>query len=363
MANLYDEALSDLTKELDRADTQTLYLGITKYLLNLEEFNKLRLLCKRLSLSSETTKAIKYKILNDHRIAATLKFTMIYCRARQIYRQQVDVGTVFAINGLSKHDLKLFEMLDTASLKVLDKNIRAIPGDKIYPAKYWQKQCSAVIGDGGFQTTVTKFCRARLSFVATSNNWTMGDMVSELNCKAVETFYRVAPFRDELYLKNTAIRSVYNHGIKTIKKFTTKKRGRLNRDEDGSFYNVVRTYEVVDDNGNVGISDAILNRVADTSMYAAVDRKLDINQLVRENPNAKQLIQIITRDHYKPFEEYCQQTFNKGAEQLMNGNSGKAYVTALAGFCNLPYHMAMHYINKTCRRLVDGQFFGNSAIG
>lgn len=91
-----------------------------------------------------------------------------------------------------------------------------------------------IIGD------IKRFCekhvRSKLFFVLSSHNYETHDLVSELLCKAISTFYWTSiEVKSKLHTVNSIILACKNHARNMINYFTAKKRSRLNRTGENSF--------------------------------------------------------------------------------------------------------------------------------
>lgn len=158
----------------------------------------------------------------------------------------------------------------------------------------------------------SRFVSRKLMFLVKSCNIPPTDFVAELLLKGIESYYWAVPSfydKEDAYKLNFIRRSCTNHGINLINHHTTNKRGRLVRQEDGSFNLLVVSQnqfsaeypQNTTDQSNLStihntFSEECKGVDTATDGIDAFDLKLSVEKVVqtyRADPKASMLLQLL----------------------------------------------------------------------
>ena len=175
-------------------------------------------------INGELTVAFKqaiYRLLREPRLASNVE-----TRKR-----------VFVECGLHPQDLPLWNFVHghATHLRRVASGFYEPPRD----LRAIQLECAEFVQS--IEVWIKKFAYRKLRFVATSNNFSLDDIVNDLRIKAVSSYYQIYPKAESLaHHQNMVKRAIHHDGINIITSSTSKSRARLYYVPDVGFVNTVQ---------------------------------------------------------------------------------------------------------------------------
>lgn len=205
---------------------------------------------------------------------------------------------VFKEIDLDQRNYGLVEFIETEPIlkeAILKKEIK---GTFLLPEQM-RNECDMYLRK--INSYITRYAIAKLRFIATSNNYAIADLVNELKSKAVRSYYRNWLFLSDGHLLSTVKSSVKNTGKNSIKKYTTKSKGRLLQNEDGSYENIQCSLNAGEEFTNSDLNQQIefnseqLSSTAEGThqeMEAAYDLMRAVDRAVIKQPTVAEKVAI-----------------------------------------------------------------------
>ena len=137
---------------------------------------------------------------------------------------------------VKKYDIQPTDvvMLRKNYIDIKNLDVESSVINRVCNTKGLDAKLSEIIGE------IKLFCerhvRSKLFFILSSCNYEVHDLVSELLCKAISTFYWTSiEVKSKLHTINSIKLACKNHARNMINYFTAKKRSRLNKTGDNTF--------------------------------------------------------------------------------------------------------------------------------
>jgi hypothetical protein len=175
-----------------------------------------------------SAKDFRLKLLALNKSQIGLKFYTLNIIRYNVNKE--DIKQLSLRCGLDKKDgLAVYIVMNPIRHKLRRNDyIKTLDKDLIDPANIPKLEQLFVSLYSKMLATVRQIAYTRLRFCSTSTNQELKDFHSDLMMKAVQAFYRLVPTtQSDAYILNYLRRSISNDAKNMIKKYTSKKNGRL----------------------------------------------------------------------------------------------------------------------------------------
>lgn len=181
----------------------------------------------------------------------------------------------------------------------------------------------------------------KLRFIANSQNLSLSDLESDLRLMGVRALMLSYPCIDSsLHAANLMQRTMANQLVNLIKRFTTVKRARIIKDEDGEYTSLTVT-----------LDEAKLNTKAAAEVS---DLTLEVRKLVNSlKGKRKTLIELLCGAYSKPFTAWLQERRFRieTNEELLDKLPTSEYISLISEYLHLAKAKAFAFIESIKERL------------
>lgn len=212
------------------------------------------------------------------------------------------------------------------------------------------------------QGYMTRFVYRKMSFIVSSNGMEHADLVTELQVKTIQGLLLTYPkVESKLHFTNIAKRTLHNHGINLIHKYSSKGRGRLSQGKDGTFTTKIVQLETAMLNGDLRDDASMCCDAygkADFSGGASdsLDLKLTVGKLVNSFEGRKRKFLNLLMLHDDDFTGYLR---NRGIIQENETNEDlqdvdmDTYIHQASLFLNMTHDASAQVMNMLKTNLSD----------
>lgn len=175
-----------------------------------------------------SAKDFRLKLLSVNKSQIGLKFYVLNLIRTNV--EKSDVKELAVRCGLDKKDgLAVYVVIHPLRFKLRrHEYVKSLDKELIDPSNIRKLEQLFVSLYGKMLSTAKQIAYTRLRFCSTSTNQEMKDFHADLMMKAVQSFYRLVPTtQPDAYILNYLRRSISNDAKNMIKKYTSKKNGRL----------------------------------------------------------------------------------------------------------------------------------------
>lgn len=308
--------------------------AVIHYAMQLSSFTEVNSFLKP-TLSTSQCYALHDMCTFDSRVTLHLKYAL-YHSITDIrgYDESACLAT-FKKYGLLEED---FYQIYPVFLKYAKHRARHLllenPDIKFGTIQSAKDGCQKLILSSKMKTFVGKFVYRKLRFIASSNNLQLTDLEQDLLVKGIQVYYSHYPFGSDLYLENLVKRSIVNQGNRKILYYTAKCRARNIQDEDGNFYNPVRTFLITGDDGSSYV-DPEVDQAVGSEDFKSLEFRMTTDRLTKHyaGPTGvayRLLLVPESTEAFPEFVKYCRKVIGcrnlRSCEQVLTKlGDGKRY--------------------------------------
>lgn len=211
---------------------------------------------------------------------------------------------------------------------------------------------------------IRKFCekhvKKKLYFILKSCNYEAHDLVSELLCKAISTFYATSiECKSKLHTLNSIKLTCRNHATNMINYFTAKKRSRLNRTGDNTFsLTVVSENQLIrpstDEEGAVTpfedmcVTDNTSNLMLSISVSQIQEKfakKIENGENVAINSKKLRFVKLLMGYHDADFTKFLKgMGINCGNDEYQDRVQPKRYIEVISKYLRIPKVLSKSFV-------------------
>lgn len=259
---------------------------------------------------------------------------------------------------LSKRELKIKYEVSSEDINTCFRNFKHIDS-YTFTKKQMVRVCNLASLDKKLQSLIPEiqtFCRhyvlKKLRFVLKSCNYELHDLVSEILCKAIVTFYFTSTdAKDRLHTLNFIRRTCKNHGLNMIVYFTAKKRSRLNK-EGEDFSLMIVSENQMRKTGESTIDYESLSSVLDSSEQVILN--VSIKKVANNLTNIKKLkvIKLLMGYHDSSFSSFLRgKGIRYSNDAYIDRVQAKRYIGLVAEHLNIERNKYYYFIEQLKQKL------------
>jgi len=194
-----------------------------------------------------------------------------------------------------------------------------------------------------------------MAFIIKTQGIEPGDLVSDMKAEAIKSIMHYYPrIENNEHLDNIAKRKIHNEGVNKIDYYTSKKRAKLEQQEDGTFVNnaVPIQYAVFDENATEFLT-ADMNGEKDGSDF---ELTLSIRQLMRKYSGRRQRFIKLLLGFDKDFSAWLIEnkiTKARNDEYMDRCHSIDTYIQHCFEFLGLSEKRGQRFLRKMRKHLKD----------
>ena len=305
---VHEAAIEDEYFALAREDQARIVQGMLLYILHGYDHKH----CRReyytndLLTATHATQLRRAAVINGVLTVAFKQAVFRLLREPRTAASSEDRRRVFVECGLHPQDAPLWNLIQdhTAHLRMIASSFYEPPRGMADI----QIECAAFVQS--IEVWIKKFAYRKLRFVATSNNFSLDDIVNDLRIKAVSSYYQIYPKAQSLaHHQNMVKRSIHHDGMNIITDNTSKKRARLQYVPDVGFVNTIQGAITEKEDTDEGtFADVLTDNIARM-------------QLGARNPDLGKVLAMVDNDDF--------------LDELGDDATGEEFFTALKEYTGL----------------------------
>jgi hypothetical protein len=325
------------------------------YLLRIYSFRDMMRIGVNARLLLPQWRELRHALVADFRTVLGIKLMLVRCQTKLLLHRPLRLSLEIKNAGLLRNDRALFRHLPDMHLdKLLTLHLQALPVDTLPTVKQVIADCGRLLGDKTISDWIGKFVNRKMQFIFRSQNYEAGDIIAELNMKAISTFFFLTPFLEDLHRRNTVKRAVHNYGILRMQQY--------NKDNPRLWFNgrewenLIKTFsDTQPDTNSEQLSTA--NVSIGLEQFAQTEHRLAIGSYLRRRSELHKLIvRLLSMEHDPGFQRYLQRKTGGEAidSELAFNKYGRAwYFTHVAKYLRVRPAVVWHIVDDMQKMLSD----------